>query len=89
MLSRIFATALIILAAMVALQHGALRDVGLTGSCKAVQTLADGSQWVACKSGKISGRPSLTAKSCNDAGERGKLEWWHCPAQIVSSAVGR
>jgi len=89
MLSRIFATALMILAAMVAVQHGALRTIGLEGSCTSVQTLADGSTWVACKSGALAGRPSLASKSCTDAGVRGKLEWWHCPATIVSSAAGR
>ena len=89
MLSRIFATALVVLAAMVAVQRGALRDAGLTGSCSTAQTLADGSTWVACKSGKLAGRPSLAAKSCTDAGVRDRLEWWHCPAAIVSSAAGR
>jgi hypothetical protein len=89
MLSRIFATALIIIAAMIAVQRGALRTVGLTGSCTSMQTLTDGSTWVACKAGKLAGRPSLSSKSCSDAGVRGKLEWWHCPAAIVSSAAGR
>lgn len=89
MLSRIFVTALLILAAMIAVQRGALRTVGLTGSCTSMQTVADGSTWVACKSGALAGRPSLTAKSCTDAGARGKLEWWHCPAAVVSSAAGR
>lgn len=89
MLSRIVVTALVILAAMAAVQRGALRDVGLTGSCRSMQTLADGTEWVACKSGKLSGSPSLASKSCTDAGVRSKLEWWHCPAQVVSSAAGR
>jgi hypothetical protein len=89
MLSRIVATAVLILAVMIAVQRGALHDVGLTGSCTAMQTLADGTQWVACKAGKVSGRPSLSSKDCSDAGVRGKLEWWHCPAPVVSTAVGR
>ena len=89
MLSRIVATGVLILAVMIAVQRGALNDIGLTGSCKAMQTLPDGTQWVACKSGKVSGRPSLDSKDCTDAGLRAKLEWWHCPAPVVSTAVGR
>lgn len=89
MLSRIVVAGLLIFAAMVAIQQGALRQVGLTGSCRAAETLTDRSQWVACKPGALEGRPSLASKSCTSGGVSGKVEWWHCPAPIVSTAVGR
>jgi hypothetical protein len=89
MLSRVVVAAVLILVAMVAVQRGVLRDVGIAGSCKAVQSLADGSEWISCSPGRISGRPSLTGKSCTSAGVRGEVEWWHCPAAVVSSAIGR
>lgn len=89
MLSRVIVVAVLILGAMIAVHTGALRDAGLAGSCKAVQTLSDGSEWVTCSSGTVSGRPSLTSKSCTSAGVRGKVEWWHCPAAVVSTAVGQ
>ena len=89
MLSRIVATGLVVLAGMLAVQHGALRQIGLLGSCTVKQTLTDGTQWVTCQPGKLAGRPSLGAKSCTSSGVNGKLEWWHCPAPVQSTAVGR
>lgn len=89
MLSRVVVTAVLVLAAMVAVKQHVLHQTGLTGSCAAVQTLSDGSQWLTCTSGKVGGRPSLASHSCTSAGMRGKAEWWHCPAQIVSSAAGQ
>jgi hypothetical protein len=89
MLSRIVAVGVLVFALMLAVEQGGLRKVGLLGSCSAKQTLADGSQWVACTAGKLGGRPSLGSKSCADGGPRGKVEWWHCPAPVQSTAVGR
>ena len=89
MLSRVVIAGLLIFAAMVAIQQGALRHIGLTGSCRQASSLADGSTWITCSAGKISGRPTLEGKSCTSAGVRGKVEWWHCPAAVTSSAVGR
>ncbi len=89
MLSRVVVTAVLVLAAMFAVQRGALHESGLTGSCKAAQTLSDGSQWLTCSSGRLAGRPSLASNSCTSAGVRDKIEWWHCPAQVVSSAIGQ
>ena len=89
MLSRVVVTAVLVLAAMFAVKQGALRQAGLTGSCRAVQTVSDGSQWLTCNSGRLAGRPSMASNSCTSAGVRGKVEWWHCPAQVVSSAIGQ
>jgi hypothetical protein len=90
MLSRVVVTAVLVLAAMVAVKQNVLHQTGLTGSCAAVQTLSDGSQWLMCTAGKVGGgRPSLASHSCTSAGLRGTAEWWHCPAQIVSSAAGQ
>jgi hypothetical protein len=89
MLSRVVVTAVLVLAAMTAVKQGVLHQTGLAGSCSAVQTLSDGSQWLTCTPGKLAGRPSLASHSCTSAGMRGKAEWWHCPAQVVSSAAGQ
>lgn len=89
MLSRIVVAGVLVLAVMVAVQQGALRRIGLAGSCRAAQTLTDQSQWVECKRGALEGRPSLSSKSCTSAGVRGKVEWWHCPAPVISTAIGR
>jgi hypothetical protein len=89
MLSRIVIVGVLILAVMVAVQQGALRQVGLTGSCRQVEVLADDSTWVTCSPGKLSGRPTLGGNSCTSAGVRGTVEWWHCPASVTSSAIGR
>jgi len=62
-----------------------LSRMGLTGSCKVVQTYADGTQWDACKSGRLSGAPDLGAQGCTTTGVAGKVEFWHCPASVESS----
>jgi hypothetical protein len=89
MFSRIVVVAVLILAFMIAVKDGALGRVGLTGSCKVVQTAADGSQWTACSSGKLAGRPDLSKRSCTEWGRRGPLAYWHCPAPVQSTAAGR
>jgi hypothetical protein len=62
--------------------------VGLTGSCAAVANASDGTQWEACKSGRIAGRPDLSKDSCTSAGLRGRLEYWRC-APVVSAMSAR
>jgi hypothetical protein len=89
MFGRILVVAVLILTFMVAVKDGALNRAGLTGSCKVVQTAADGSQWAACSSGKLAGRPDLTKRSCTKWGVRGTVVYWHCPAPVQATAVGR
>ncbi len=84
MLKRVVAVAVVILALMVAIRSGhVLRLAGLTGSCSVVQTLPDGSQWVACQAGRVSGRPDMTKHNCTSSGITGTFEYWKCPADLV------
>jgi hypothetical protein len=89
MFTRIVATAAVIVALMVAVKVGALGRTGLTGTCKVIQTASDGSQWAACKDGRLEGRPSLASRSCTSWGLRGKVEYWRCPAPVQSTASSR
>lgn len=89
MLRRVVIAAVLVLAVMVAVKDGRLlRQAGLTGSCHFVQATNDGGEWDACSSGRLAGRPDLTARSCTSSGVHGKLEYWHCPARIESQAAG-
>jgi hypothetical protein len=85
MLLRVVITAVLIAAVMVGVKDGRLmRDAGLAGKCRVVETAKDGTQWAACTGGRLAGRPSLASKSCTSSGLSGKLEYWHCPAEVVS-----
>jgi hypothetical protein len=89
MLSRIVVVAVLAVAVMAGIKTGVLRASGLTGSCRVVQTNADGTQWDRCVSGRLEGRPSLASKSCTSRGVAGKWELWQCPAEVQASAAGR
>jgi len=79
-----------ILAVMIAIKDGrVLRSSSLTGSCTAVQTRTDGSELEACQGGKLEGRPDLSHRGCISFGIRGKLEYWHCPADLQAGNAGR
>jgi hypothetical protein len=82
---RLVTTAAAILALMILVKDGrALRAVGLTGSCRVVQTGADGSAWAACRAGKLEGAPDLSRESCSAEGTRGGVRYWRCPASVGS-----
>jgi hypothetical protein len=88
-LKPIIVVAVCILAFMIAVKDGrVLHAAGLTGSCSAVASLADGEVIEACKPGKLEGRPDLTQRSCTSAGFKDNTEYWRCPAN-VSSGQGR
>ena len=89
MLKPIVAVAVCILAVMLVIKDGRLlRDAGLTGSCKLVATIADGSQVEQCRPGKLEGRPDLTRQGCTSVAIKGNSEYWRCPAAIQSQAGG-
>ena len=76
----IAATALCIVAVMVALKDGrVLHSSGLTGSCSRVAQTAD-AEYEACKPGKLEGRPDLTKRGCKSVGFKGNLQYWRCQA---------
>jgi hypothetical protein len=89
-LKRVVAVGICILAVMIAIKDGrVLHSSGLTGSCTAVQTRTDGSELEACQGGKLEGRPDLSHRGCISFGIRGKLEYWHCPADLQAGNAGR
>ena len=74
MLKRVVAVGICILAVMIAIKDGrVLRSSGLTGSCTAVQTRADGSELEACRGGKLEGRPDLSHRGCISFGLSAEL----------------
>ena len=89
MFRRIFVVALLVLVAMVIVKDGrVLRGMGLTGSCTVYANAVDGTQWERCEAGRIEGRPDLSGHGCSSAGVRGRDEYWHCPATLVSAPTG-
>jgi hypothetical protein len=84
MLKGVVAVAVVIVALMVGIRSGYILDAtGLKGSCSVVETLPDGSQWVACQAGRIGGRPDLSKNNCTSSGVTGNAEYWKCPADLV------
>ena len=85
MVKRVIIAGVVVLALMIAIKDGRiLRETGLTGACSNAQTLADGSQLQACRSGKLEGRPDLSRQGCKVAGLTGTYQYWRCPAAVVS-----
>jgi hypothetical protein len=90
MIKRIVIAGVLVLALMIAVKDGRiLRDTGLTGTCSTAQTLKDGTQLEACRSGRLAGRPDLSRQGCTVAGPTATYEYWHCPAGVVSGPNGR
>jgi hypothetical protein len=89
-MSRILATVALVVLAMALVKDGrVLHRVGLTGGCTAVATVSDGTQWEACRPGRLEGRPDLSKDSCTSAGLRGRVEYWHCPAPLATAMAAR
>ncbi len=90
MLKPVIVVAVCIFALMLAVKDGRiLHAAGLTGSCSAVASLADGEVIEACKPGKLEGRPDLSKRNCTSAGFKGVYEYWRCPAALQASEAGR
>lgn len=89
MIKRVVVAGALALALMVAVKDGrVLRETGLTGACSTAQTLTDGTQLEACRSGKLAGRPDLSRQGCTVAGLTGTYQYWRCPASVVSGPSG-
>ena len=90
MLARVLVVAVLILGLMVAIKDGRLaRSAGLTGACWTLKSSSDGSELDVCRPGKLEGRPDLSGHGCTSTGIKGRYEYWHCPAPVVPSQVGR
>ena len=67
-------------------QERVLERAGLFGSCSAVATApSDPGGWMACRSGRLSGYPDLSRRSCKLGGTRASIVYWRCPARVVAS----
>ena len=86
-MTRIFLTAIVIVATMFAIADGrVLAEAGLVGSCRAVASPSGGTgAWQACRAGRLEGRPDLTQRSCIRQGFVGNDEYWFCAAPVGSS----
>lgn len=85
----LFVVALLAAAVMVGFRYGWIRVSGLSGSCTQVTTNADGSVLEACQQGRLAGWPGLESKGCTYLRESGRWQYWHCPAPLEASQVGR
>jgi len=89
MIKRIVVAGVLVLALMLAVKDGrVLRETGLTGVCSLAQTLTDGTQVEACRSGKLAGRPDLSHNGCTATGMSGMVEYWRCPAAVAAGPSG-
>jgi hypothetical protein len=90
MLKPIVTVTACIVALMVVVKDGrALRMAGLTGSCAIVRTYADSTSLVACRPGKLGGRPALPPRVCTSAPATPTVQYWHCAAGFDISYESR
>jgi hypothetical protein len=81
MLKQIVAVAVCIFALMVVVKDGrALRVTGLRASCSIAGTYRDSSLLVACRPGKLDGRPDLSRRACASMQVTHAVQYWHCTA---------
>jgi hypothetical protein len=81
--------ALLAAVALMGFHYGWVRIGALSGSCTQVVENADASVVEACRQGKLAGWPSLESHSCTFIHQSGSWQYWHCPAAIEASQVGR
>ena len=67
--------------AVVSLKVKALPDVPQL-TFKVVQTYSDSSLLVACRPGKLDGRPDLSHRACASTQVTHALQFWHCTADF-------
>jgi hypothetical protein len=81
--------AVLAVVAMVGLRYGWVHVSGLSGSCAQVAQNPDGTVVEACQRGRLEGWPTLGSQSCTFVRQSGQFQYWHCPAPLVASQVGR
>ena len=89
MVRPLFVVAILAAAVMVVFRYGWVHISGLSSSCTQVSANADGSVVEACSRGRLAGWPNLQKQSCTYMRESGECQYWHCPAPIHASQVGR
>jgi hypothetical protein len=76
-----------VVVAMLAVRNGELlQRTHVVGGCNAIATPAgEAGSWLACRPGKLEGRPDLSLKSCDRRGLVAEVELWRCPAPLAAS----
>jgi hypothetical protein len=83
---RILVVAAVAAAALYLVRHEhVLERARLLSSCAPAQVAAQpDADWLACRAGRLDGFPNLRGDSCTFSSERGGLQYWLCPAELVS-----
>jgi hypothetical protein len=90
MLKQIVVVGACILALMVVVKDGrAIHVAGLRGSCSITGTYRDSSLLVACRAGRLDGRPDLSRRACASVQVTHALQYWHCTAGFDVSYATR
>ena len=91
MFIKILLVGVLVFAAMAAVRDGRLlAKAGCTASCTEVSTRKAQDDVVqACTRGRHEGYPDLKTKSCVSLGIRHRVQYWSCPAPVVSSQTPR
>jgi len=91
MLIKIILVGSLVFAGMLAIKDGRiLAHTGLTATCSAASAPSNEENVVqACKRGRLEGYPDLTTKSCVSIGIKRRVQYWRCPAPVVSSQAPR
>ena len=67
-----------------------IERAGLVGHCTTADgPVSDSGARQACRAGWLEGRPDLSNKSCVSEAIRNDVEYWLCPASVVSSQTPR
>jgi hypothetical protein len=71
----------VVAALVMAVKEGVVvRDLGLVGSCRQIATPPGMTgEWLACRPGRLDGRPDLTRRLCFSQGRVRTVEYWTCP----------
>ena len=80
--------AALVASALAAAHHERVLDrAGLLGSCTTLNaSTEDGSRWLECKPGDMTGYPDLSQDACTRGAMRGEVRYWHCPTTLYASA---
>ena len=93
MIFRILLVGSLALALMIVIKDGRLlKNAGLLGSCRTSSAPAavrgnGAAEWLACKPGKLDGRPNPSQTGCTSQVFVGRTEYWACPSDVGTSAI--
>jgi hypothetical protein len=90
MFIKILLAASLVVAGMLVVKDGRVfARAGLTASCSEVSARGHDNLIQGCKRGRLEGYPDLSKRSCVSIGTKKSIEYWRCPARVVSSQAPR